>query len=75
MPKTMYVGEGMIVRRVIIRAKDVVYLKAVIDSREGLAHVFGESGGDLAIATPLGREAELDALLDELLAEVGGVRA
>jgi hypothetical protein len=67
--------DGMVVRRVLVHAKDVVYLKAVIDSREGLAHVFGESGGDLSIATPEGREAELDALLDELLAEVGGVHA
>jgi len=66
--------EGMIVRRVLVRAKDVVYLKSVVDSQEGLAHVFAESGGDLSIATPAGREKELDVLLDELIAELGGVR-
>jgi len=36
--------------------------------------VFAESGGDLVIAAPEGRAAELDALLDELIAEVGGMR-
>lgn len=65
----------MIVRRVLVRAKDVVYVKGVIDSREGLAHVFAQSGGDLSIAAPAGREAELDALLEELLDEIGGARA
>jgi hypothetical protein len=69
------VGDGMIVRRVLVRAKDVVYVKGVIDSREGLAHVFAQSGGDLSIAAPAGREAELDALLEELLDEIGGARA
>lgn len=69
------IGDGMIVRRVLVRAKDVVYLKGVLDSQEGLAQVFAESGGDLVIAAPEGRAAELDALLDELVAEVGGMRA
>lgn len=69
------IGEGMVVRKVLVRAEDVVYLKGVLDSQEGLAQVFAESGGDLVIATPEGREAELDALLDELVAEVGGMRA
>jgi len=64
----------MVVRRVLVRAKDVVYLKGVIDSQEGLAHVFGESGGDLTIAAPIGREKELDDLLTELLAELEGSR-
>jgi hypothetical protein len=68
------IGEGMIVRKVLVRAEDVVYLKGVLDSQEGLAQVFAESGGDLVIAAPEGRAAELDALLDELIAEVGGMR-
>lgn len=67
-------GEGMIARKVLVRAEDVVYLKSVLDSNEGLAQVFAESGGDLVIAAPEERAAELDALLDELIAEVGGMR-
>ena len=45
--------------------------RAMVDR---LAQVFAESGGDLVIAAPEGRAAELDALLDELVAEVGGMR-
>lgn len=68
------VGEGMVVRRVVLRAPDVVFFKGVIEASEGLAAVFAESGGDLTVAAPSERAAELDALLDSLCAELGAVR-
>ena len=68
------IGEGMVVRRVLLRAPDVVFFKGVIEASEGLAAVFAESGGDLTIAAPAAREAELDALLDSLCIEVGALR-
>jgi hypothetical protein len=68
------IGEGMVVRRVVLRAPDVVFFKGVIEASEGLAAVFAESGGDLTIASPADREAELDALLESLCTEVGAVR-
>lgn len=68
------VGEGMVVRRVVLRAPDVVFFKGVIEASEGLAAVFAESGGDLTIAAPADRAAELDALLDSLCGEVGALR-
>jgi hypothetical protein len=68
------VGEGMVVRRVVLRAPDVVFFKGVIEASEGLAAVFAESGGDLTIAAPVERAAELDALLDSLCVELGAVR-
>lgn len=66
-------GDGMIARRLRVRAQDVVFFKGVIDAHEGLAQVFAESGGDLVIAAPASRAAELDALLEELAAEVGAL--
>jgi hypothetical protein len=45
----------MVVRRVVLRAPDVVFLKGVIEASEGLAAVFAESGGDLTIAAPAER--------------------
>jgi hypothetical protein len=51
-----------------------VFIKAVLEAHEGLAQVFAEGGGDLTIAAPAGREAELDELLDALVAEVAGYR-
>ncbi len=68
------VGEGMVVRRVVLRAPDVVFFKGIIEASEGLAAVFAESGGDLTVAAPADRAAELDALLDSLCGELRAVR-
>ncbi len=67
-------GEGMVVRRLILRAPDVVFFKGVIEASDGLAAVFAERGGDLSVAAPRGRESELDAVLDDLCAELKAVR-
>jgi hypothetical protein len=68
------VGEGMVVRRLVLRAPDVVFFKGVVEASEGLAAVFAESGGDLTVAAPIERARELDALLEELCTELGAVR-
>ena len=72
-PVPPLVGEGMITRRLIVRAKDVAFLKGVVEAHEGLAQVFAEGGGDLTIAAPVGREAELDELVRDLADELGGI--
>lgn len=66
-------GAGMTARRLVVRAKDVVFVKGVIEAHDGLAHVFAESGGDLVIAAATGRERELDELVDDLARELGGI--
>ena len=63
----------MITRRLIVRAKDVVFVKGVIEAHDGLAHVFAESGGDLTNAAAAGRDAELDELVRDLAEELGGI--
>jgi hypothetical protein len=68
------VGPGMVVRQVVLPAREVVFFKGIIEASEGLASVFAERGGDLSVAAPLDRTAELDALLDVLCRELGGVR-
>ena len=68
------VGEGMVVRRVVVRARDVVFFKGVVEASEGLAAVFAEHGGDLSVAAPAERAAELDRVLDALCAEIGAMR-
>jgi hypothetical protein len=68
------VGEGMAVRRVVLCARDVVFFKGVVEASEGLAAVFAERGGDLFVAAPEARAAELDALLDELCVELQALR-
>lgn len=68
------VGDGMVVRRVVVRARDVVFFKGVVEASEGLAAVFAEHGGDLSVAAPVERSAELDRVLDALCAEIGAMR-
>jgi len=63
----------MISRRLVVRAKDVAFLKGIVEAHEGLAQVFAEGGGDLTIASPVGREAELDELVRDLAEELGGI--
>jgi hypothetical protein len=68
------VGEGMVVRKVLVRAPDVALLKGIVEAHEGLAQVFAESGGELTIAAPADRASELDALVEDLCRELGAMR-
>lgn len=68
------VGDGMVVRRIVLSARDVVFFKGVVEASEGLAAVFAEKGGDSTVAAPAGRERELDEVVDALCAELGGVK-
>ena len=65
--------EDLVLRRVRVQARDVVFLKGVIEASEGVAAVFSESGGDLTIATLPGQERELDRILLDLRAEMGAL--
>jgi hypothetical protein len=64
------VGAGMVVRRVSVRPSDVVFVKGIVEASEGLAGVFAERGGELLLAAPRGREAELGELLKDLAGEL-----
>jgi hypothetical protein len=61
----------MVVRRVVVASSEVVFVKGIIEALEGLAQVFAERGGELTLAAPADRAAELDALVDDLCAELG----
>jgi len=63
---------GLVVGRLRVAAEHVVFVKGVVEASEGLAGLFAERGGDLRIAAPLGREAELHELLRDLAADPGG---
>ncbi|MFT3769233.1 MAG: hypothetical protein QM820_27660 [Minicystis sp.] len=64
-------GAGMLVRAVSVRAPEVVFVKGLVEASDGLASVFAERGGELLLATPHGRDAELSELLADLEAEIG----
>lgn len=68
-------GEGLVARRLVVRAKDVGFLKGIVEAHEGLAAVFAESGGELTLAAAADREAELDALVADLARDLSGIVA
>jgi hypothetical protein len=66
-------GEGLVTRRIVVRARDVAFLKGIVEAHEGLAQVFAMNGGDLTLAAPASRAAELDELVADLVAELGAI--
>jgi hypothetical protein len=64
----------MVTRGIVVRAKDVVFVKGLVEASEGLAQVFAEHGGDLTLAAPECRAEELDALVEDLVRDVGALR-
>ena len=72
-PVAPCVGDGMVVRRVLLRARDVVFFKGVVEASEGLAAVHAERGGDLFVVAPADRAGELDSLLEAISRELGAL--
>jgi hypothetical protein len=67
------VGAGLVVRRVRVRPREVVFLKGVLEASEGLAAVFAEAGGDLLVAACTSQARELDRVLADLEVELGAL--
>lgn len=63
---------GLAVARLVVAPEHVVFVKGVIEASDGLACLFADRGGDLRIASPVDRAAELHELLADLSAELGG---
>jgi len=63
-------SEGLVARRLWVHPADVVFVKGIVEASEGLAGVFAEAGGELTIAAPRGREADLSRLVEDLAREL-----
>ncbi|MEZ4302050.1 MAG: DUF4911 domain-containing protein [Polyangiaceae bacterium] len=63
---------GLVVGRLHVAPEHVVFVKGVIEASDGLACLFADRGGDLCIASPADRTAELRELLEDLAGELGG---
>lgn len=66
-------GAGLVVRRVHVEPREVVFVKGIFEASEGLGALFAERGGDLLIAAPVSRTADLDEVLADLAREIGAV--
>jgi hypothetical protein len=70
MPAAPLLDRDMVCRKVLVRDKDVVFVKGIFEASEGLGALFAEHGGELIISAPLSRERELDELLADLAREL-----
>lgn len=57
----------------VVDARDVTFVKGVVEASEGLACMFAERGGDLLLVAPASRKQELDELVADLAREVGAI--
>ena len=71
-PVEMLLG-GLVTRRVRVPAREVVFVKGVIEASDGVAVVFADRGGDLTIATLPSQKDELDRILQDLEGETGAL--
>jgi hypothetical protein len=69
-PVAPLVDHDLVCRKVLVRDKDVVFVKGIFEASEGLGALFAERGGELIISAPLSRERELDELLVDLQNEL-----
>ena len=65
--------DGLIVRRLLVKNEDVVYVKGIFEASEGLCAMFAVRGGDLTVVAPVSRARELDVVLNDLALELDGV--
>lgn len=64
------IDSDLVCRKVVVRDKDVVFVKGIFEASEGLGALFAERGGELIISAPLSRVRELDELLTDLQIEL-----
>jgi Domain of unknown function (DUF4911) len=69
-PATPLIDGDLVSRKVLVRDRDVVFVKGIFEASEGLGALFAERGGELIISAPLSREKELDELLCDLQQEL-----
>jgi hypothetical protein len=63
-------GEGLCARRILVRAGDVLFVRAHLEASEGLANLFAEQGGELTLATTPEQLPALDQFIDDLALEM-----
>jgi hypothetical protein len=73
--RVAFLDDDLVVRRVLVAAKDVVIIKGICEASEGLCAMFADSGGDLLLAAPHSRVLDLDELVRDLCTDFGAVVA
>ncbi len=64
-------SRGLVAFRFLVHPREVVFVKSILEASDGVASIFAESGGDLAVAASPDRVPELRRILADLAVEVG----
>jgi len=64
-------GGGLVCRYVVVRPRDVVYVKGIVEASRGIATLHADAGGELLLVTTPSQQAGLEQLLDDLTGEIG----
>jgi len=68
-----FVSDEIVLRKIRVRAIDVVLVKGICEASEGLCAMFAERGGDLVLAAPRSRSRDLDELVADFVADFDAV--
>ena len=68
-----FVSDEIVLRKIRVRAIDVVLVKGICEASEGLCAMFAERGGDLVLAAPCSRSRDLDELVADFVADFDAV--
>lgn len=70
MSAPLFVGPGLVARRVRVPRAEVALLRYLIEAYDGLASLHGSGDGTITLVTTEELAAELDGLLDDLRHEL-----
>jgi hypothetical protein len=68
-----FASDEIVLRKIRVRAIDVVLVKGICEASEGLCGMFAERGGDLVLAAPRSRARDLDELVADLVSDFDAV--
>ena len=63
-------GPQLTIRKLNVLARDVVFVKSIIQASDGICCVFSDGGGELLLAAAEDRAADLHRLADDLELEL-----
>lgn len=67
----LFDGEGLVTRCLRVPRDQVAWVRYVLEAHDGLANLHGAGDGTVTLVAPSSRAEELDAVLEELVTELG----
>jgi hypothetical protein len=69
-PVSLFDDDQLQVRALSVRARDLVYLRSLLEASEGLGFFIAKKGGDVLLVSPVSQKDELDRFILDLEKEI-----